>query len=840
MRISWNWLSELVDLSSLEGPQALAALLTARGLEVESVTSLGQGLKNVVTAQIVEFKPHPQADRLNLCQVITGVDVAPIEIVCGAPNVKAGAKVALAQVGAELPNGMKIVISKIRGVTSNGMLCSESELKLSESSEGIIILPESTPLGQPLAQILGRDDTVFDLKITANRADCLSHFGIAREVAAALGKKAKAPTLSKGFATDFSGSVDAPASPISVSLDAGEDSRQFFGCGIEGVKVGPSPDWLVKRLEVLGSRSINNVVDATNLVLFELGQPTHAYDASKIRGNQLHVRAARAGESLVLLDGQTIQLEGFELVIADAERPVALAGVMGGGNSEVQTHTKTLFLECAEFSPTLVRRASAKHQRKTDASHRFERGVNPSGLSFAISRLADLIIEVAGGRIVGQVVKTFPESRLKSLAVKREIRFDLHYVHDFLGFPRDADPVTLKRMEEVLRDLECEVQADSKGWLVKPPAYRLDLNSKEDIAEEVARSVGYDLIPTTVPGLTSTPVFGSSSLPRLRVMDRAKESLVKSGLRETIGFSFSNQAKLGFFGFSSNVPILNPLSEEYTHMVPSLLPGLIQNVSDNWNQTFGSEALAVRLFTLRPTFSAAGPIQASGQMDTGVSESWKLSLVMTGPRFAGGLRCDQSEVDFYDLKSVVDQLLTALGTRGARYLPLSASRSKGGIYQHLFHPGKSVELMIGSSVAGYFGLLHPAKSRDLKTRTPLWIAELDWELVSKLSRKASDLPTFKTWSQFPSIERDFALVVQNEVTAERLCQVALKAGKPLVKEAKVFDIYRGAQVAEGMTSVAVRVIFYDEQRSLQEVEAEQASARILESWKKELHAELRG
>jgi phenylalanyl-tRNA synthetase beta chain len=827
MRISWSWLSEFIDLSELGSPTALAELLTRRGLEVEAIERLDQGFEHVVTAQILERAPHPQADRLSICQVVTTGSGTPLEIVCGAQNMKAGDKVALAEVGAHLPNGVKISAGKIRGVVSNGMLCSEEELKLKESSEGILILPPSTELGQPLAKILGRDDTLLSLKLTANRGDCLSHFGIAREIGAAIGKAPKKP-VSVG--------LTYKNCPISVHLEAGELAPQFYGCFIEGAKVGPSPEWLVKRLESLGSRSINNVVDASNLVMLELGHPVHVYDSKKILGQKLRVRMSQAGENLPLLDGQAVELTGSELAIADEERAIGLAGVMGGGNSEVDPSSTQLFLECAEFDPKLVRKSASRYQRKTDAAQRFEKGIDPSGLEFTLGRLTHLILELAGGKQVG-ATRVFVASRSdEALKVRPEVRFSKNYLNDFLGFQRDQAPLTLQKAEEILKALDCKVTSQGQDWVVVPPSYRQDLKMREDFAEEIARSLGYDLIPATVPPLSSSPVFGGSALSRVTVMDRAKESLVKSGLNEAINFSFTSRSWLSKFGLNSSAPVMNPLSAEHEVLVPSLLPGLIRNTLDNWSNHFGSEPLAIRLFELRPTFGAAAAIEAQGQMETGVEERWKLAFTLAGPRYAEALRSERGEVDFYDLKAVVDQLLKSLGSRGVRYQPLDQSR-KGG--NPLFHPGQSVEILAGNSVAGYFGLLHPRLAKELKARGPLWMCELDWNTLAQFSRGGFDCPTFKTWSQFPSIERDFALVVKNEVTSDKICQLALKSGKPLIKSVKVFDIYRGSQVVEGMTSVAVRVIFYDEARSLQESEAEAASARILESWKKELGAELR-
>ncbi len=832
MRVSWKWLSEMVDLSGVGGPSGLAELLTRRGLEVEAMERQDQGFDQVVSVQILERNKHPEADRLSLCKVTLGSG-EPLEIVCGAQNMKAGDKVALAQIGAHLPNGLKIEKSKIRGVVSNGMLCSEQELKLKDTSEGILILPTDTPLGKPLAEILGRDDTILTLKLTANRGDCLSHFGLARELSAALEKKPCKPigkTLPEG------------GSPISVHLDAGEAGSQFFGCMIEGVRIGPSPDWLVRRLEAVGGRSINNVVDATNLVMWELGQPVHAYDADRIEGGQIRVRNAVKGESLPLLDGSTVELDGSELVIADGKRAVGLAGVMGGGNSEVQNGTTRVFLECAEFDPVHVRRTSKKHLKHTDAAHRFERGVDPAGQSAAIARLAGLVQELAGGQIKGAVSAQLPS---RKTIKKREVKVDVNYFEKFLGMS-----VSAADAEKILTGLSCEIAKNGDQWTVTVPTWRLDLNIQEDLAEEIARSIGYDQIRETMPALSSAPrslwegvagpaisTAGSAGASAFLLMDKAKDALVQAGLSETLNYSFAHRGWLSKFGMTSSVVLLNPISEEYEAMVPSLLPGLVKNAIENWRHHFGSEALPIRLFELRPTFQAAGEVRASSEYDTGVQERWKLSFVMSGPRFVNGLRNELGEVDFYDVKAVVESVLSAMGAKGVRFHPMAESR-KGP--NPLFHPGQSVEVLAGNEVAGAFGLLHPRIAKELKLRAPLWIAEIDWQAIAKLSRPVVKAPSFKAIPTFPSMERDFALVVKAEVSADKITQIALKAGKPLAKVAKIFDIYRGSQVAQGMTSVAVRVIFYDEGRSLQESEAEAASAQILSAWKKELGAELRG
>jgi phenylalanyl-tRNA synthetase beta chain len=827
MKISWKWLNELVDLNAAgHSPEQLAETLTRRGLEVEEVSRQDAGLEKVVTARILERKPHPQADRLSLCKVSTGTG-EPLDIVCGAQNMKAGDIVALAQVGALLPNGLKIEKSKIRGEVSNGMLCSEQELKLADTSEGILILPPDTKLGQPLAAILGRDDVILSFKLTANRGDCLSHFGMAREVSAALNVKPK-PRHSQLLA------FGETRLPIAIELEAGEAAPQFYGCSIRGVKIGPSPAWLVRRLEALGSRSINNVVDATNLVMLELGHPMHAYDATLLKGGRIAVRTAREGEDLPLLDGATIRLQGWELVIADAERAVGLAGVMGGGNSEVRDSTTELFLECAEFEPTLVRRASSAHQRKTDAAHRFERGIDPTGLGAAISRLAHLIIELAGGAIAGADARQLPSRRAGGLK-GREIPVDPAYFESFLGMN-----VPLDEAERVLRALHCDVRHDRDGWVVVPPPFRHDLKLPEDLAEELARSLGYDLISETIPPLSSAPqsVHASATAQRSALIEQAKDALVRLGFHESVNLSFTSRAKLEPFGLTPTVRVLNPMSEDHEALVPSLIPGLVHNALTNWNHHFGSETLGIRLFELRPTFHApVGEIRAASETQTPVEERWRLTFVLAGPRLAGGMKKDLDEtIELSDVRGILESLFDTLGARGIRMQPLTASRTGGN---PLFHPGQSVEILAGNSVAGWFGPLHPGKARELKCRGTLWIADLDWEALAKLSRGAFVSRTYKPVPEFPAIERDFAIVLKGETPAEKIVQLALKAGKPLAKVARVFDVYRGSSIGEGMTSVAVRVIFYEESRVLQESEAEAASAQILEAWKKELGAELR-
>ncbi len=826
MRLSWNWLSELVDLSMVGGPHGLAELLTRRGLEVEAIESQGAGFEKVVTGKILEKGQHPQADRLSLCQVSVGGN-EPLEIVCGAQNHRAGDIVAVAQVGAQLPNGMKISAGKIRGVLSSGMLCSESELGLKEESEGILILPPGTEVGRPVAEILHRTDHILTLKITANRADCLSHWGIAREVAAAL--KTKACRTEPKLDWDSSRRDCRPH----TGLEAGNLGPVFLGCRLDGVRVGPSPEWMVRRLEAVGARSINNVVDATNLVMFELGQPVHAYDAELLQGESLVIREARQGEVLPLLDGSSITLFGSELVIADATRAVALAGVMGGGNSEVSEKTSSVLLEVARFDPTMVRRAATRHQKRTEASHRFERGVDPEGQEFAIRRLADLILSTAGGQVVGMST-----ARLETRP-SAGIVLDSSFCSHFLGMPLEEVEV-----EQVLQSLGCRLDTRPGGWTVTPPSFRLDLAIPEDLAEEVARCIGYDRIPSEVPPLSGYPIpqAGDARVNSRLLVELVKDRLAGLGLCEAVNFSFTSTSWLKELGVSSSVKVLNPLSEEHECMVPSLLPGLLANVRHNTRHRFGSESQAIRLFEIRPTFHADGAVSATGEDQTGVQEKLRLAFVISGPRFQQALRSEVGEVDFFDGKAIFDRLMDAVGARGMRLQPLSGSRGGGNGFPlaHLVHPGQSAEVLAGNQVAGVMGMLHPKFARQWKLRAPLFVAEIDFEALSRMSRPAGEARKFSPWPEFPGMERDFALLLREGVSAEKLTAIALKAGRPLAKVAKIFDVYRGPQVGEGMTSIAVRVIFGDDTRSLQEAETEEVSKKIVEAWRKEAGAELRG
>jgi phenylalanyl-tRNA synthetase beta chain len=707
------------------------------------------------------------------------------------------------------------------------MLCSEAELAMSKESAGIIILPKGTKIGAPIAEVLGRNDSLLTLKLYANQGHFLSHVGVAREIAAALGVKLKKP---EALVAGKPLSLDFKNSPVSIALEVGEKAPQFYGCQIEGVKIGPSPSWLVKRLEAVGSRSINNVVDASNLVMLELGHPVHAYDSEKITGKKIGVRIAKAGEKLPLLDSTEVTLGGTELVIFDgSSKAIGLAGVMGGGNSEVSDTTTKVFLECAEFDPSLVRKAKTKHGKLTDAATRFERGVDPKGLPAVINRFAALVLELAGGKIVGSTRAEAAPSKPRPT-----IEMPVSYVRDFIGIDvKDSE------VEGSLKALECVVEKKGETYRVTPPSYRLDLNLREDLTEEVARSVGYDRIPSTIPKLSSQPIaraFDEQGANQI-LLERAKDAFVRQGLCESLNYGFTSASRLAAFGMEGALKVQNPMSEEHEWMVPSLIPGLVGNAERNYRHHFGSESPVVRLFEIRPTF-AKGAGEATS-FETGVVENWKIAFALSGPRFAQALRNEIGSVDFFDGKAVLEGFLDQMGAKGIRLIPLHASRNLAHPVAKILHPGQAVEVLAGNATLGHFGLLNPGIAKNLKIKADLFVGELDWGVLSKMCRSAAQARPFKAWSEQPPMERDFAILVNQGTTADQVLAVLNKAGKPLVKSAKIFDVYQGAQVAAGKISIGARVVLQDATRALTEAEAEGTSKAIIAALAKDLGAELR-
>ncbi len=830
MKVSVQWLSDFIDITPLKTDlSGVLEKLTLRGLEVEAIQDMSAGLAKVVVAQVVEKSAHPNATRLSVCQVNNGKET--LQIVCGAQNFKAGDRVALSQVGAVLPNGLEIKVGKIRDVESHGMLCSESELGFAAESEGILILPEAAPVGTPLAQYLGREDTVFTLNVTPNRGDALSILGVARELASILGQQVKAPMPK--LAEQSVGTT----TKLRVQLDEGSGCLQYHGRYIEGVKVGPSPGWMTRRLEACGVRAINNVVDVTNYVLLELGVPLHAFDYDFLSAGvgavkTIRARLAHAGDKLPLLDGTEAKLVDSDLVIADSEKPIALAGVMGGANSEVGESTTRLALEAAEFHYATVRGAARRHGKHTEASHRYERRIDPLMVARASDRAAALLAEVCGGKVFQGRVSAFAKGHeelirsLKDHSVK--IPVSVERFNTFVG--------AAFRPEEIAQALKaagfpCEGSAQG-NIVVSPASYRPDVVANEDFFEEALRVIGYDRVVSRMPRLSDNPAVaqahGSPIVARGRSLQKIRQALATQGFSECVNYGFTSRARAEDWLPDATlavklVTLRNPLNEEFTTMKPTLLGGLFENMVTGLRH----QQKDLRLFEMRPVFLT------DDKSETGVQEEWRLAVLMTGRAAVSGLAAQDRAADFFDLKGVLESLLDILGARGLRVRELR--EASPGRYPQ-FHPFQAVELALGPGPCGVLGRVHPAREAAVKARHPVLAFEVSLDRlldISKGERKYSPLPAF------PRVERDFSFVVPDATSAATVVNAVQKLGKPLVEAVQVIDVFAGGSVPPGHRSLTFAVTLGAPDRTLEEQDINAASQKLVAGLQKELGLLLR-
>jgi phenylalanyl-tRNA synthetase beta chain len=797
MRISYGWLSEYVDVPPAE---ELAARLTAVGLEVEAVERIGQDLEGVIAARVLKVEGHPQAEKLSVVRVDAGQG-EPLQIVCGAKNFTAGDLVPLATIGAVLHGGARVDEVRLRGVDSFGMLCSERELGLGEGAAGLLVLPPGTVPGTPLARVLGLEDTVFEVNVTPNRPDALSHLGVAREVAALTGQRVRLP------APRLVEEGGPAAEAARVRIEAPDRCARYAARVIEGIRVAPSPSWLARRLESCGVRSISNVVDATNFALLELGHPLHAFDLDRVAGSEIVVRTARPGEVLTTLDARERRLDPDDLLIADRERGSALAGVMGGGVSEISALTTRVLLESAWFAPGGIRRTSKRHGLKTEASYRFERGADPGMVIPALDRCAALIAELAGGVVRRGVVDANPRPFQPAVVRLRWAR-----PAEILGMevPREET----SRVLVALGFEERGSDGEAVSWGV--PSWRQDIALEEDLVEEVVRTRGYDAIPETLPGLAlETPALA----PEAEVAGRIRTALEAAGFSEAVNFSFVAPADLAAFDPASRpVPLRNPLSAELAVMRTSLIPSLLRNVGANLRQRVED----VRLYELARVY-AAGP----GPGDEPALEGARAAGVLVGRRSPQGWGAPAAAVDFFDAKAAVWAVLEALG------IDASLERSSAP----WAHPRAAAEIVAGPRRIGTMAEIHPRLAAALDLPRGVLAFELDREALlaaARLTPRHAGIP------RFPAVLRDLALVVEEPVRAERVLE-AIRS-EPLVERATLFDVYRGAPIPEGRKSFALALRYRAAERTLTDAEADAAHARIVERLRSDpaIHAELRG
>ena len=791
MKFPESWLRQhvAVDASGDE----LVARLTAIGLEVEQVGELGKGLEGVVVAEIVACERHPDADRLQVCRVATGG--TPVQIVCGAPNARVGLKAPLARVGAKLAGGIEIREAVLRGVASSGMLCSSRELGLDDNASGLMELPADAPVGAPLGAFLGLPDATIELKLTPNRADCFSVRGIAHDVAAAFGATVKP------FAVEPVAAVSD--NRMQIRLEAGRDCPRYCGRVIEGIDAAaPTPVWMAERLRRSGVRPVGLLVDVTQYVMLELGQPMHAFDRDRLRG-PIGVRRARAGESLRLLDEREVSVDPGFLLITDADRPVALAGLMGGWDTRVTPATGNVFLESAHFAPAAVIGRSRRLAMHTDAAHRFERGVDPELPRQALEYATRLILDAAGGR-AGPVTEALSEADLPRPPTVRLRRARLARV---LGISvADAE------VERILRALGMTVRADAQGWQVTPGSARFDIGIEEDLIEEVVRIHGYEAVPTSLPTGQIRVVMPSEA--RLDESELRRQMQARD-YQEAITFAFLDAGLLGRWGMDGGtVSLANPLSAELAVMRPALLPGLVAAVARNRHR----QQTRVRLFELGRVFAAG---------DRAPVERRRLAAVACGTARAEQWGEPRREVDFHDLKADLESLL-ALGGR-------STSFSFEPARFEWLHPGRSAELHCEDQSVGWIGHLHPALLRDLDLDADICGFEV---ALDALQQRA--MPRAAALSRYPSVRRDIALVVPERTSWAALRASAEAALGQRLRDIRLFDLYRGAGLEPGTKSLAIGLILQDVSRTLEDSDADQAVAEVVAALARDHGARLRG
>ena len=793
MKFSENWLRSHVPTTVSR--DELSAVLTAIGLEVEEVTDLGAKLDHVVVARIVSAERHPEADRLQICQVDAGQG-EHLQIVCGAPNARAGLVAPLAMIGAKFGDFL-IKAAKLRGVDSNGMLCSAKELGLDSDASGLFELPDDAPVGQSLVEYLGLPDASIEIKLTPNRADCFSVRGIAFDVAAACASEVvpfnAAPVAAVG------------SRELQIALNAGAEAPRYLGRVIEGVNPrAATPLWMAERLRRSGVRPVSLLVDITQYVMLELGQPMHAYDLGTLQGS-IGVRRSRAGEQLKLLDGRDAALDDSFLIITDADRPVGLAGLMGGWDTRVTDDTTAVFLEAAHFAPAAIMGRGRKLGLHTDAGHRFERGVDPALPRTAIEYATRLVLDLAGGT-PAPVTEAVNAADLPVAAVITLRRARIQRV---LGIQiADAD------VERILRALGMDVVAAGEGWQVTAPSRRFDIAIEEDLIEELARIHGYEQIPTTLPGGAARVAMPSET--RLDELSTRRQ-LVARDLQETINYAFVDAALLGSWQLDQNVVALaNPLSAELAVMRPALLPGLVATLGRNAARQQGR----VRLFELGRVFHP----QAGDDRPAPV-ETTRVAVAVCGDADPQQWGLATRKVDFHDLKGDLESLAAA---SGAALTFVASTRPYG-------HPARSAEVLRDGQTIGWIGQIHPRLAQAMDIDVDVYAFELDLAPLA-----ARELPRASELSRFPSMRRDLAFLVPEGAAWADLEATLRRAAGPMLRQVTLFDRYVGQGVEPGFKSLAMGLILQDKSRTLTDRDVDAVVTEAVAAMEREHHARIRG
>lgn len=799
MKVSYNWLKEFVKISL--SPSEIASRLTMAGLEVAQIEETGEEIKGVVVSEILSIQPHPVKNDLKICQVTTGNEV--ISVVCGAANVAIGLKSPLALPGAILPGGRHIETSMIHGVESRGMLCSEAELGISDDGSVIMALPVDSCSGVDVVDYLKLKDDILELEITPNRPDCLSIIGIAREIAVITGEKLKHPSL------DIHESDNNVDDLTSVHIIDEDLCPRYTARLIQNVSVKPSPFWMTQRLRAVGLRPINNIVDVTNYVLWELGHPLHAFDFDLLLEKRIIVRRANESEEITTLDGTKRILNRDMLVIADAKRAIAMAGIMGGSNTEVNYSTKNVLLESAYFNPASIRRTSKKLGFVTEASYRFERMADIDGLVDAQNRAAQLVADLGDGILAKGIIDAYPHPFPEKMT-----KFRMKRYYSFMGMKPSR-----KKVSSILEGLGFNLASDKEGFIVRVPSFRRDIQEEADLFEEVARIDGYDKIPLTLPvsniSLTMKPAI-------IQLEDRIRDLLNACGLNEAINYSFTSPQFIerfysnGIISPGDIVRLKNPLSVERSAMRPLLVFGLLETISFNICRQIAD----LKLFEIGKVFKSRGENNLP-------NEEKFLGIVITGNREELNWYHTKGLVDYYSIKGIVETLLDNLG--------YNCSFSSAMI-SHL-ELNKAENIMVNGERIGYMGQIGSQAKELFNIISDVFVAELN---IDRLYSIKPAQKVYRPFGKFPAIIRDIAVVVPNHITSGEIIDVIRSIDSDLIRSIKLFDIYHGMQVKEGKKSLAYSIVYQADDRTLTDKEVNDIHCRIADLLKKNLNAKVRG
>ena len=782
MKVPMSWFSDYVDINNIT-PHQFAADLTMSGSMVEGVESKGENIINVVTGKVTKIERHPDADKLVVCQVYFGEN-DEAQIVTGATNVFEGAIIPVARDGSTLPGG-KIKKGKLRGVDSFGMMCSEEELGIAtEPATGIMILPDNTPVGADIRDVLGLNESVVEFEITSNRPDCLSVIGLAREVSATYNKPftLKKPEV-KTCGDDIKNYIDVEIKDFDLCY-------RYTARAVKNIKIGPSPDWLKLRLEMSGVRSINNIVDITNYVMLEYGQPMHAFDIRTLEGGKIIVRRAEDGEKITTLDGVERELDNNMLVIADANKPVAVAGVMGGENSEIADDTTTILFESATFNGASVRNSAKKIGLRTEASGRYEKGLDPHNTLDAINRACELINILGAGDVIDGVVDVYSK-----LPEKNVIKFRPEKINAFLGTDIDE-----KFMTDTLKMLDFEIDGDN----IYVPTYRADVEAEPDVAEEIARIYGYNNIPTTL--LSGEATLGGKN-EKQKAEDLVRNTLCSQGLSEIITYSFISPKMYNKLNIEMDdvVKIMNPLGEDQSIMRTVTIGSMLETIATNYNYR-NEEAYLYELAT-----------KYIPREDGLADETLDIDIAMYG-----------KNADYYVLKGTVEELLRAFGIE---YYEIEAEKNN-----NIFHPGQTANLYVRRKKLATIGRIHPAVQKNFGINVPVYAAIIDFNLL--LECKKSD-KKYKKLPRFPAVTRDLAMVVDAATPVRAIEDIFRKTKTNIIESFELFDVYQGQQIGEGKKSVAYSIKFRDADKTLSDNDVNPIIDDIIARLSKELDAKIR-